>query len=122
MELKCPKEFTGTLKKLWKYYASKENSEQIQKEDYQMLKQFIVATYQYNLLLDKFRVGGYNVFIDDKKGIPQENPILKPMRDAEKRVTALATELGFSPNARKKLKKIVEPKKPKVLEEDDLCD
>ena len=66
--------------------------------------------------------------LKDRHGFPVVNPILKPMRDTEKRVTALADQLGFTPNSRKKLmKKLNSLKKEEgssrnSYAEDDLCD
>jgi len=127
-KLECPKEFNSTLKKMWKYYSTAEFADRFQKEDLQVFKQFIISSYQYNLLADQFRIDGYNVTIKDKHGFPVVNPILKPMRDIEKRVSALANELGFSPTARKKLyKKLESSKKETEMDLDSvmgdiLCD
>lgn len=128
--VKVPKDLSDTAKEIWK-----EKYKQITKGEFRvnigvldetLFKSYVVAVEMYNKVYDEWKATGestkiYSIYKITNDGdvfaelIP--NPLIKELRECEKRMTALASELGFTPDKRMKQEKYDDKKrkgKPKT--------
>lgn len=128
--IKIPKDLSDSAKEIWKEkYAQITKGEfrvNIGVLDETLFKSYVIAIDMYNKVYKEWKDTGektkiYEIYKIDAEGntfcemIP--NPLIKELRECEKRMTALASELGFTPDKRMKQEKFDDKKrkgKPKA--------
>lgn len=123
-----PKGLTGGAKKTWLEYMSK-YKKFLNPLDKQVFAQFCITKDIYDNLYNTWKRKGKKVYVKvdifNKSGEltgskEVVNPLFKEIREQEKRVTALAEELGFTPKGRKRLN--IDTNEKPVNNDEDLFD
>src|ERR1700743_3626605 len=91
-------------KEIWKEALASAPINLLREVDKAIFKNWVYASWSQERAAEQFDAQGGHMIIYTANGTPRQNPLLSIMREEGRVIAKLASEMGFTPSARTKVK------------------